>query len=67
LLVGQEGQQRPQRTRPVRRRRAFPPRPDRRRQPLPAIQRRICDWLRLQGAKELLLRELLTIRERVPA
>jgi hypothetical protein len=34
---------------------------------LPEIHRRICDWLRHQGAKELLLHELMTVQERVPA
>jgi hypothetical protein len=44
-----------------------PPRPDRRGVSLPEVHRQICDWLRLEGIKELLLRELLTVSERIPA
>jgi len=67
FLVWQEFTQRQRVRRRGRKRRPFPPRRDRRRLSLPEIHRRICDWLRLQGAKELLLRELMTVRERVPA
>jgi hypothetical protein len=34
---------------------------------VPEVHRRICDWLRLEAAKELLLREFMTVPERVPA
>src|SRR5262249_23982950 len=67
FLVWREWQQRPQRAGPGRPRRAFPPRRDRRRVPLPAIHRQVCDWLRLRGAKEFLRHELMTVQERVPA
>jgi SRSO17 transposase len=67
FLVRQEWQQRQERARPGRRRRPFSPRPDRRRIPLPAVHRRICDWLRAEAAKEMVLRELMTVPERVPA
>ena len=43
------------------------PRPDRRRVSLPEVHRQICDWLRLQAAKELLWREFMTVPERIPA
>jgi hypothetical protein len=45
----------------------FSPRPDRRRMSLPEVHRQVCDWLRLEAAKELLLRELMSVPERVPA
>ena len=45
----------------------FPPRPDRRRVSLPEVHRQICDWLRLEAAKELLSRELMSVPERAPA
>jgi len=45
----------------------FPPRPDRRRLSLPEVHRQIGDWLRLEAVKELLLREFMTVPERVPA
>jgi hypothetical protein len=45
----------------------FPPRPDRRRVPLSEVHRQVCDWLRLRGIKELLIRELMTAPERIPA
>jgi SRSO17 transposase len=67
FLVWREWQQRQQRTRPGRRRRARSPRPDRRRVSLPEVHRQICDWLRLQAAKELLWREFMTVPERIPA
>jgi len=67
FLVWREWQQRQQRTRPGRRRRARSPRPDRRRLSLPEVHRQICDWLRLQAAKELLWREFMTVPERIPA
>ena len=67
FLVWQEWQQR--QSEPARDDRGglFPPRPDRRRVPLPEVHRQICDWLRLEAAKELLLREFMTVPERVPA
>jgi hypothetical protein len=34
---------------------------------LPAVHRRISDWLRIQAIEELVLRELMTVPERVPA
>jgi hypothetical protein len=34
---------------------------------LPEVHRQICDWLRLEGIKELLVRELMTAPERIPA
>jgi hypothetical protein len=34
---------------------------------LPEVHRQICDWLRLEAAKEWLLRELMTVPERIPA
>jgi hypothetical protein len=34
---------------------------------LPEVHRQIIDWLRVEAAKELLLRELMTVPERVPA
>ena len=34
---------------------------------LPEVHRQVCDWLRLEAAKELLLRELMSVPERVPA
>jgi hypothetical protein len=34
---------------------------------LPLIHRRICDWLRWEAALELVLHELMTVQERVPA
>jgi hypothetical protein len=34
---------------------------------LPEVHRQISDWLRLEAAKELLSRELMTVPERVPA
>ena len=67
FLVWREWHQRQQRTRPGRRRRARSPRPDRRRVSLPEVHRQICDWLRLQAAKELLWREFMTVPERIPA
>jgi len=67
FLVWREWQQRQQRPRPGRRRRARSPRPDRRRVSLPEVHRQICDWLRLQAAKELLGREFMTVPERIPA
>jgi SRSO17 transposase len=67
FLVWREWQGRVRRTRPGRRRRARSPRPDRRRTSLPEVHRQVCDWLRLQAAKELLLREFMTVPERVPA
>ena len=67
FLVWREWRQRQQRTRPGRRRRARSPRRDRRRVSLPEVHRQICDWLRLQAAKELLWRELMTVPERIPA
>ena len=67
FLVWQEWQQRQQRRRPGRRRRSRSPRPDRRRVSLPEVHRQICDWLRREAAKEVLLRELMTVPERIPA
>ena len=67
FLVWQEWQQRQERARPGRPRRPFSPRPDRRRVSLPEVHRQVCDWLRLEAAKELLLRELMSVPERVPA
>jgi hypothetical protein len=34
---------------------------------LPEVHRQICDWLRLEAAKELLSREFMTVPERIPA
>ena len=34
---------------------------------LPEVHRQVCDWLRLEAAKELLLRELMSVPERIPA
>jgi SRSO17 transposase len=45
----------------------FPPRPDRRRISLPEVHRLICDWLRIEAAREWLSREFMTVPERVPA
>ena len=67
FLVWQEWQQRQERARPGRPRRPFSPRPDRRRMSLPEVHRQVCDWLRLEAAKELLLRELMSVPERIPA
>ncbi len=67
FLVWREWPHRQQQTRPGRRRRARSPRPDRRRVPLPEVHRQIVDWLRRQAAKEVLLRELMTVPERIPA
>src|SRR5271166_2454150 len=54
FLVWQEWQQRQERARSGRPRRPFSPRPDRRRMSLPEVHRQVCDWLRLEAAKELL-------------
>ena len=35
--------------------------------PLPDLHRQICDWLRLEAARELLFREFMTVPERIPA
>jgi SRSO17 transposase len=67
FLVWQEWRQRQERARSGRPRRPFSPRPDRRRLSLPEVHRQICDWLRLEAAKELLLRELMSVPERIPA
>src|SRR4051794_12489937 len=67
FLVWREWQQRQERARPGRPRRPFSPRPDRRRRSLPEIHRQVCDWLRIEAAKELVLRELMSVPERVPA
>jgi hypothetical protein len=67
FLVWREWQHRQQRTRPGRRRRARSPRPDRRRLSLPEVHRQICDWLRLEAARELLWREFMTVPECIPA
>jgi SRSO17 transposase len=67
FLVGREWRQRQERARVGRPRRPFSPRPDRRRIPLPEVHRQVCDWLRLEAAKELLLRELMSVPERIPA
>jgi SRSO17 transposase len=67
FLVWQEWRHRSERTRPGRRRRAFSPRPDRRRSSLPAVHRGISDWLRFEAAKELLLDQLMSVPERMPA
>ena len=67
FLVWQEWQQRQERTRSGRPRRPLSPRPDRRRMSLPEVHRQVCDWLRLEAAKELLLRELMSVPERIPA
>ena len=45
----------------------LPPRPDRRRESLPEIPRQVSDWLRLEAAKEMVLRDLMSVPERVPA
>jgi hypothetical protein len=66
FLVWQEWRERQERARPGRPRRAFPPRTDRRRISLTEVQRRICDWLRHEAAGELVLRELMSVLERVP-
>ncbi len=66
-LVWQEWQQRQERARPGRPRGPFPPRADRRRRTLPEIHRQICDWLRHEAAKESVLRELMSVPERIPA
>jgi hypothetical protein len=67
FLVWQEWQQRQERARSGRPRRPFSPRPDRRRMSLPEVHRQVCDWLRLEAAKELLVRELMSVPERIPA
>jgi SRSO17 transposase len=67
FLVWQEWRQRQERARSGRPRRPFSPRPDRRRTSLPEVHRQVCDWLRLEAAKELLSRELMSVPERVPA
>ena len=67
FLVWQEWQQRQEQARSGRPRRPFSPRPDRRRMSLPEVHRQVCDWLRLEAAKELLLRELMSVPERIPA
>ena len=67
FLVWQELQQRQEGARAGRPRRPFSPRPDRRRMSLPEVHRHIFDWLRLEAAKELLLRELMSVPERIPA
>jgi SRSO17 transposase len=67
FLVWQEWRQRQERTRPGRPRRPFSPRPDRRRVSLPEVHRQISDWLRVEAAKELVLREFMSVPERVPA
>jgi SRSO17 transposase len=67
FLVWQEWRQRQERARSGRPRRPFSPRPDRRRTSLPEVHRQITDWLRLEAAKELLSRELMTVPERIPA
>ena len=55
------------RPRTLKRKNPFSPRPDRRRMSLPEVHRQVCDWLRLEAAKELLLRELMSVPERIPA
>jgi SRSO17 transposase len=67
FLVWQEWRQRQERARSGRPRRPFSPRPDRRRLSLPEVHRQICDWLRLEAAKELLLHEIMSVPERIPA
>jgi SRSO17 transposase len=67
FLVWQEWRQRQERARSGRPRRPFSPRPDRRRMSLPEVHRQITDWLRIEAARELLLRELMTVPERIPA
>src|SRR3954470_5294699 len=67
FLVWHEWRRRQERARPGRPRRPFSPRPDRRRMSLPEVHRQISDWLRLEAANELLLRELMSVPERVPA
>ena len=67
FLVWQEWRQRQERARPGRPRSPFSPRPDRRRATLPEVHRQISDWLRAQAAREWVLRELMSIPERVPA
>jgi hypothetical protein len=67
FLVWHEWQQRQERARMGRPRRPFSLRPDRRRISLPEVHRQVCDWLRLEAAKELMLRELMSVAERVPA
>ena len=32
---------------------------------LPEVHRQVCDWFRLEAAKEMLLRELMSVPERV--
>src|SRR5262249_4095036 len=63
FLVWREWQGRVDRRRPGRRRRDRSPRPDRRRASLPEVHRQVCDWLRLQAAKEWLGREFMTVPE----
>ena len=47
---------------------AFSPWPDRRRMSLPEVHRLICDWLRIEAAREWLSREFMTVPEQlVPA
>jgi hypothetical protein len=67
FLVWREWHDRPKSTRPGRRRRAFSPRPDRRRSSLPAVHRGVSDWLRFEAVKERLLLELMSVPERIPA
>ena len=67
FLVWREWQQRQGCAARADRGRLLSPRPDRRGVSLPGVHRQICDWLRLEGIKGLLLRELMTVPERIPA
>ena len=68
FLVWQEWNQRQERSLPGARGGLFPPRPDRRRVSLPEVHRQFCDWLRIEAAKEWLLREFIAaVPRHIPA
>jgi SRSO17 transposase len=64
FLAWQEWRVRWTRPRPGRPRPAFPPRPDRRRVPLPEVHRQVSDWLRLEAIREWLGRDDIAARFR---
>ena len=69
FLVWQAGRQRQEQSRPGRPRRAFSPSAGSAAAVAAgaAVHRLICDWLRIEAAREWLSRELMTVPERVPA
>jgi hypothetical protein len=58
FLVWLEGREREQRKVSGRPRAVFPPRPDRRRVPLPEVHRQVSEWLRHAAIRELIELEL---------